>query len=135
MEKKGSAIAFLAAGILVPVLGGAIAAGAYEAGLQTAVQVVVPAAGAAPAVAPVVAPVAYYGHPHGWGYGFNPFGFLFPILGIFLFFGLMRALIGGGRGWGHYRGGWYTDDHGAPGRFDEWHKRAHEGGPAAPPRQ
>jgi hypothetical protein len=129
MEKE-SAMRFFAAAILVLVLGGLVAAGAYEAGLQSAVQVVVPAAGSAPAVAPV----AYYGHPYGWGYGFNPFGFLFPILGIFLFFALMRAVIGGGRGWGHYRG-WYSDDHGVPGRFDEWHKRAHEGGPAAPPRQ
>ena len=111
---------FFTAAILVLVLGGAIAAGAYEAGLQSAVQVVVPAAGAAPAVAPAV---AYYGHPYGWGFGFFPFGFLFPILGLFLFFALMRALVGGGRGYGHR--GWYADDHGVPGRFEEWHKRAH----------
>jgi hypothetical protein len=109
--------AFLAV-ILILIVGGAIAAGAYEAGLaQSAAQVVVPAAGAAPAV-------AYYGHPYGWGFGFFPFGFLFPILGLFLFFGLMRALIWGGRGYGHH--GWYGDGQpGVPGRFDEWHKRAH----------
>jgi hypothetical protein len=109
----------LLAAILILVLGGAIAAGAYEAGLaQGAVQIVAPAAGAAPA-APVV---AYYGHPYGWGFGFFPFGFLFPIFGLLLFFALMRALIGGGRGWGHH--GWYSDS-GVPGRFEEWHKRAH----------
>jgi hypothetical protein len=110
---------FFAAAILVLALGGLVAAGAYEAGLaQGTTQIVVPAAGAAPAVAPSV---AYYGHPYGWGFGFFPFGFLFPILGLFLFFGLMRALVGGG-----HRRGWYGDgEHGVPGRFEEWHKRAH----------
>ena len=113
---------FFTAAILVLVLGGVIAAGAYEAGLQNALQVVVPAAAAAPAVgAPVV---AYYGHPYGWGYGFNPFGFLFPIFGLFLFFALMRALVGGGHGHSRYRG-WSNDDQGVPGRFEDWHKRAH----------
>ena len=123
----------LLAAILILVLGGAIAAGAYEAGLaQSAAQVVVPAAGAAPVV-------AYYGHPYGWGFGFFPFGFLFPIFGLFLFFALMRALVGGGRGYGHH--GWHGDSQsGLPGgRFEEWHKRAH-GDTAgtdrsAPPRQ
>ena len=120
---------FLLAAILILVLGGAIAAGAYEAGLaQSAAQVVVPAAGAAPVV-------AYYGHPYGWGFGFFPFGFLFPIFGLFLFFALMRALVGGGRGYGHH--GWHGD--GQPGRFEEWHKRAHDATAGtdrpAPPRQ
>ena len=123
----------LLAAILILVVGGAIAVGAYEAGLaQSAAQVVVPAAGAAPVV-------AYYGHPYGWGFGFFPFGFLFPILGLFLFFALMRALIGGGRGYGHR--GWYSDaEHAVPGRFEEWHKRVHgDTAPGtdrpAPPRQ
>ena len=113
----------LLAAILVLVLGGAIAVGAYEAGLaQGAVQVVAPASGAAPAV-------AYYGHPYGWGFGFFPFGFLFPILGLLLFFGLIRALVGG-RHYGHH--GWYGESQsGVPGRFEEWHKRAH-GDTAAP---
>ena len=119
--------------ILIVVLGGAIAVGAYDAGIaQGTAQVVVPATGGtAPAV-------AYYGHPYGWGFGFFPFGFLFPILGLFLFFALMRALIGGGRGYGHR--GWYSDGHGVPNRFDDWHKQAHGDTAApndrpAPPRQ
>ena len=121
----------LFAAILILLLGGAIAVGAYEAGLaQSAVQVVAPAAGAAPVV-------AYYGHPYGWGYGFFPFGFLFPIFGLFLFFGLMRAIIGGGRGYGHR--GWSTDDRGVPSRFEDWHKHAHGGSGSTdqptPPRQ
>ena len=103
--------------ILIVVLGGAIAVGAYDAGIaQGAAQVVVPATGGtAPAV-------AYYGHPYGWGFGFFPFGFLFPIIGLFLFFALLRGIFGGwGHGYGHR--GWYSD--GVPGRFEEWHKRAH----------
>jgi hypothetical protein len=113
--------------ILIVVLGGAIAVGAYDAGIaQGAAQVVVPATGGtAPAV-------AYYGRPYGWGFGFFPFGFLLPILGLFLFFGVMRALIGGGRGYGHR--GWYSD--GVPNRFDDWHKQAHgDTSVPVPPRQ
>lgn len=114
----------LFAAILILALGGAIAAGAYEAGLaQGGAQIVIPAAVAAPAAgAPIV---AYYNHPYGWG--FHPFGFLFPLLSLFLFFGLMRALVGGGRGWSHR--GWHGD--GVPGRFEEWHRQAH--GATAPP--
>ncbi len=113
-----------AAVILVLIVGGAIAYGAYDAGLaqgaaQGVAQVVAPAG--APGTVPVV---AYYGRPYGWGYGFNPFGFIVPLLGLFLFFALMRALIGGGRGWGHR--GWYADGQPAvPSRFEDWHKRAH----------
>ena len=105
----------LIAAILVLVLGGAIAAGAYEAGLaQSALSVapvVAPAAGGVPAI-------AYYPHPYGWG--LYPFGFLFPLLGLFLFFGLLRALVGGGH---HGHRGWHGD--GIPGRFEEWHRRSH----------
>jgi hypothetical protein len=54
---------------------------------------------------------------------FFPFGILFIPLFIFLFFGVMRAVFWRGR-WGR-RGPW---DGGAPGWFDEWHRRAHEGG-------
>ena len=126
----------LLAAILILVLGGAIAAGAYEAGVaQSAAQLVIPAAGAAPAAAAPA--VAYYGHPYGHPFasGFGFLGFLFPLLGLFLFFGLMRALVGGGR-WGHRE--WHGD--GVPGRFEEWHRQAHGAtGPTndrpAPPHQ
>ncbi len=127
--------------ILVLLVGGAIATGAYEAGLnsgiaQVPVQLVAPAAPGVPGTAGAAPVVAYYGHPYGWGYGFNPFGFLFPLLGLFLFFGLMRAIIGGGRGCGH-RGRYADGHHGVPSRFDEWHARSHgdanpTSGPATP---
>lgn len=131
----------LFAAILVLVIGGAVAAGAYEAGLaHGAAQIVAPGAAAPAAAVPVVAAplVAYYGHPYGWGWGFGPFGFLVPILGLFLFFGLMRALVGG-RGPGHHgHHGWHDyAEHAVPDRFAEWHKRAHgdSGAGTVPPHQ
>ena len=121
--------------IAILVIGGLIAVGAYDAGLSQAVVQTAPAASGAPAV--------YYGHPYGygWGFGFFPFGFLFPLLGIFIFFGLLRMLFWGGRGYYGHRG-WYGDgqQHDVPSRFDEWHKRAHgdtaaRSDQSAPPRQ
>src|SRR4051812_37097390 len=44
----------------------------------------------------------FYGRPFGWG-GFGLLGCLFPLLAIFLVFGLMRAIFWGGR-WGGRRG-------------------------------
>jgi len=120
--------------LAIVVLGGLIAVGAYDAGASQAVVQAVPAASGAP--------VVYYGHPYGWGFGFFPFGFLFPIFGIFLFFALLRGIFGGwGRGYYGHRG-WYGDgqQHDVPSRFDEWHKRAHgdattRNDQSAPPRQ
>jgi hypothetical protein len=78
----------------------------------------------------------FYGRPFGWG-GFGFLGCLFPLLGIFLFFGLMRAIFWGGR-WGGRRGwgghGWQgygPEGQSVPPMFDEWHKRAH--GEQTPP--
>jgi hypothetical protein len=123
--------------IAILVIGGLIAVGAYDAGLNQAVVQAVPAASGAPAV--------YYGHPYGygWGFGFFPFGFLFPLFGLFLFFGLLRAIFWGWGGRGYYgHRGWYGDgqQHDVPSRFDEWHKRAHgdttaRNDQSAPPRQ
>ena len=120
--------------LAIVVLGGLIAVGAYDAGASQAVVQAVPAASGVP--------VVYYGHPYGWGFGFFPFGFLFPIFGIFLFFALLRGIFGGwGRGYYGHRG-WYGDgqQHDVPSRFDEWHKRAHgdattRNDQSAPPRQ
>ncbi|HEY2917160.1 MAG TPA: hypothetical protein VGI98_08105 [Candidatus Limnocylindrales bacterium] len=59
-----------------------------------------------------VAPYVHYGVWHaGFGLGFGFLGLLFPILFLFLIFGLIRAAIfGGRRGW-HGGHGW----HGGPG--------------------
>lgn len=113
------------AGVLLALLlvGGAAAIGinAYNAGVTAGLvesgQVVV-----APgqAVGPYV---GGYGYGHG---GFGIFGFLGFLLFLFLFFGLIRAAFGGGRG----RGGWGPGS-GGPGwggRYDrvrELHDELH----------
>lgn len=78
-------------------------------------------AGRFPAAAPV--PVAGYGGYHG---GFNILGLFFPLLFLFVLFGLIRAAFSRGRGWGHgyghgYRGGWGSG----------WDKGPGEGGPSS----
>ncbi len=135
-----------AAILLIAVLAvgaGAIATTAYQAGLSTAVTQAV--ADGATIINPAVAPAYAYGY--GWGHG-GPgfFGFLGTILILLLVFGLIRALIWGGRGrghdgpgrgWGHGWGhGWGPD---APdgmrdrfrGRFEDWHREAHDPNAAA----
>jgi len=66
---------------------------------------------------------------HGWrrgGFGFFPFGFLFPLLILFLIFGAFRGRWGPPR---HY--GW-DGPGGMPEpmerRLADWHERAHESG-------
>lgn len=98
----------LATAILTLLLFGAVAAGAYQAGIAAAGA---GAAGAATAASP------YYWYPA----FFFPFGFLFPLLLVFVAFGLVRAACGrprAGGGYGRYWGG--------PQMFDEWHWELHE---------
>jgi hypothetical protein len=71
----------------------AIGAGIYQAGVAQGVI----DAGRFPAGAPV--PVGGYGGYHD-GFGF--LGLLFPLLFLFLLFGLVRAAFMRGRGWGHH---------------------------------
>jgi len=137
--------------IFVVVLLGvvAVAAGgfAYQIGVAQGL------AHSGPLVAPngtggvPVAPYYYgfYPRPFGFG-GFGFLGCLFPLLGIFLVFGLMRAIFWGGR-WGGRRGwgghGWGGQDgqdfgpggQGVPPMFAEWHKRSHGEQPPQPPTQ
>ena len=71
---------------------------------QTGVAQGIIEAGRVPAGATV--PVAGYG----WGYhGFDILGLFFPLLFLFILFGLIRAAFSRGRGWGHgygYGHGW-----------------------------
>lgn len=62
------------------------------------------------------------GWPGPYGYGrFHPFGFIFPLLLIFLVFALARWIFW----WGRWNGPGHAGcDRQA--RFDEWHRRAHE---------
>jgi hypothetical protein len=117
--------------ILAVVLigGGIVASVAYQAGVSTAVTTV---AASAPDGA-VVTPVAPYPYPYGYGWGWGHGGF--PFLGIlaglfflFLLFALIRAATWRGPGW--RGGGWGDHDHRSRfhDTFDEWHRKAHEGG-------
>ena len=86
-------VTFLLGLLFVGILVG-VGTGIYQAGLAQGIV----DAGRFPAGTAV--PVAGYG----WGFhGFGFLGLLFPLLFLFLIFGLIRAAFGRGRGWG---GGW-----------------------------
>jgi len=90
-------VSFLVGLIVVGILVG-VGVGIYQAGVAQGVV----DAGRLPAGA--VVPVAGYGYGYGWGFhGFGFLGLLFPILFLFLIFGLVRAAFGRGR---HYGPGW-----------------------------
>ena len=82
---------------------------------------------------PAPAPNPYYYGPypyHPWGFGI--LGCIFPILGLFLIFGLFRALFFHGMGgWrGGPRGNWPGE---VPPQVEEWHRRMHEKSKEQPP--
>ena len=60
------------------------------------------------------------------------FGFVGPLVSLFVFFFILRALtfalFGWGSGWRHRwgRDGAYFDGQYGPHGFDEWHRRAHD---------
>ena len=108
-----------------------LGAGVYNAGIQQGII----EAGRVPA-----GQVVQTGYHYGWG-GAGVFGFLIPLLFVFILFGLIRAAFGGGRGWGHghrggYGPGWGRDwdgDRGPGGwreererRMADLHRRFHE---------
>ncbi len=132
-----------AAIVLVAVLavgGGIVATTAYQAGLNTAVTTAVASGGTV--VTPVLPAYAYgagYGwHPFGFGFGF--FGFLFTLFFLLLVFGLIRAIVFGGRRHGGHWGdpGWDRDARRSRfesrfhGTFEDWHRQAHDA-PTGPP--
>ncbi len=91
-------------------------------------QSVVPEGGALTApVYPYGPPFYHYGPGFGrWGFGLGPLGCLFPILGFFLLFALLRGFFWRGGGWGRYGGGGWGHN-GPPQMFEEWHRKAHGG--------
>jgi hypothetical protein len=78
-------------GLLVAIVLAGIGVTVYNAGLQQGI------AQSANVPAGTV-PYAYYGW-HGWDGGI--FGLFFPILFLFILFGIARAAFGHRRGWGH----------------------------------
>ena len=122
----------LARTITVLVLLGIVGFVGYQIGIGQNIAAQVPAAGA---------PVPYYGYPYGFGFGFGFLGFLFPLFFLFLIFGLLRAAMWGGRGWGRnghhgygsgpgrWSGGPWGDE--ARSRIEELHKELHGEKPAS----
>ena len=100
--------------IVTLLIAAIVGVGAYQLGLAQGAGV--PAVG-------TVAPVVYY-HPF---FGFGFFGLLFPLLFLFLIFGLVRAAAGAGRGRYGTWGSWSDRE----ARFEEWHRRMH--GETTPP--
>ncbi len=98
----------IAIGLIIAFIAGVAG---YELGLTQTIA----AGGAAVPVAP------YYFAPYHFGF----FGLLFPLLFVFLIFGLGRALFWGGHG---YRRGPWAD---REAMLDDWHKRQH-GDPTPP---
>lgn len=98
---------------------GAVAGAAYQVGATVAYQAGATAGTAAGTAAGAAYP--YMWHPFAIGF-FPFFSLLFPIFFLFLMFGILRAIFGGGRGHGYGRG-W-----GGPRMMDEWHREAHERG-------
>lgn len=58
---------------------------------------------------------------HGYGFGFFPFGFLFPLLFIFLIFFAIRGAFWG-RPWGGPGGHWERREQ----AIEDFHRRLHE---------
>lgn len=130
---------------LALVAAAAIGTVAYQAGVSRGIALQPPPAVTAPAApggaeAAPPPPYPYYPYPYYPYRYYGPwrFGFFGPLLGIFLFVFLLRALFWGAFGWGWRRRWRYYDSPGyGPSRLDEWHRRAHERmredpGPAAP---
>lgn len=107
------AVAGSLAGIATYAYNSGVAQGLAESG-----KLPLPGSGAGPYPA---YPYGYpYWHPFHGPFGFGFFGFLWPLLFIFLVFALLRGLFWRGSGWGGY------SERGVPRRFEEWHRRLHE---------
>jgi len=111
---------FRAVLLAVAIVGALTAAGFYGYNLGVARGLAEsPAAVAAPAGAAAAAPIFVYPRPWGYGFGFFPF---FPLLFIFFWIFVARALFWRGGRWGR---GYGCYGSGVPPMFDEWHRRAH----------
>jgi len=121
-------------GLVVVVVLAGIGVGVYNAGLQQGI--------AQSANLPAGA-VPYYAYGwHGWDGGI--FGLLFPILFLFILFGIARAAFGHRRGWGRGYGPGYGKWGYGPGGWgmgpgndrEQWvaemHRRLHEAEGASP---
>jgi hypothetical protein len=108
-------------GMAILLILGAVIVGAigYQIGVSQAITVATPGATTVPAVYP------YFWHPFGF-FGFGFLGLLFPLLFLFLIFGLVRAAWWGRGGYGGGR--WYGGDRRA--MLEQWHREMHGEKPA-----
>jgi hypothetical protein len=115
-------VSMVLAGVLAIAVVAAVGVYEYRAGVARGVEM----SGKLPA-APGWggAPYPYYGYWH-----FHPFGFVFPLLLLFLVFGLARRMFG----WGRWGGGPGYRRWNNPSQLDEWHRKAHESMPETQPR-
>ena len=90
----------------------------YQIGVSQNIAAQIPAGTA-------VAPGYYYPHFFGWGFGFGFLGFLFPLFFFFIIFGLLRAVMWGGRGYGARRMGWGGQGDWRRQRIEEIHRELH----------
>jgi hypothetical protein len=108
--------------VLVAVAAG-LGAFIYNAGVAHGLAAGGTAVGPNGGAGPVV-PYAPYFFYRPWGFGFFPFGFIFPLLFFFLIFALIR---------GAFFRGWHNRGWGGPGQvppgFEEWHRKMHENQP------
>ena len=121
---------FIAALLLVGLVA-IVGIGVYNAGVSAGIAADV--GNAIASGAPI--PAGYYYGPYvgqPWGHGFGFGGFLLGLLFLFLFFGLLRAVVG--RGWNGHHG------EGGPSRwrsrrdyFEDWHQELHGEKPDAAP--
>ena len=119
--------------LLVVIVLAGIGVGIYNAGLQQ---------GIAQSATLPAGTVPYYAYgAYGWHGGGGIFGLLFPILFLFILFGIARAAFGHRRGWGHGYGPGYgkwgsgprwmgSQSSGTGSPRDQWvadmHRRLHE---------
>jgi len=114
---------FLVAGLIG--IGVAVYNYGVAQGLAASGSLAAPEGGAVPYVP--YAPYGLFYRP--WGFGFFPFGFIFPLLFFLLIFALIRGAFfrgwhAGGPGyWGSRPG---TGPGEVPPAFEEWHRKMHE---------
>lgn len=122
---NGRALLRLFAFLVLVAVAVGIGTAVYNAGVTSGLSEAARVAAASGDPLPIGWPNYGYGSPYAHGpWGFGIFSILFWILGIFLIFGLLRVVFGGGRagrGGGGHRG-WGEDRRD---RIEAWHREMH----------
>jgi hypothetical protein len=108
-------IAVVGALLLAAMVGFAAYQAGVEHGIEQSSRIVAPPSGVNASPYPYPYPYPYYGWHRPWGFGFFP---IFPLFFLFWFL-VVRGLF-----W--RRAGYGGGGCGPRGRFEEWHRQAHE---------